>query len=331
MSHPTTRVLTLLELLQAHPRLTGTELADRLGVDERTVRRYTARLVELGIPVQAERGRHGGYRLLPGFKLPPLMLTDDEATAVLLGLLAGQQLGLTVAGPGADSALAKIQRVLPAALRERTNAVAQTLDFTAPRRLAEPPGSTAPAGSVVLTLADAARRHRRVRLAYRSWRGEHTDRDLDPYGLVFHSGRWYVTGLDQLRGEIRTFRVDRVRAARPLDVTFEGPSDEFDPVEHVTRSLAGVRYQWPVEVWLQTSMAQAGRRIPPSVARLTEFGGGVLLRAHAERLDGMARLLAGLEWPFVIRRPDELRTALHEHAQRLAAASSATEIGDWTG
>src|SRR5215470_1271156 len=325
MSHPTTRVLTLLELLQAHPRLTGAELADRLGIDERTVRRYTARLVELGIPVQAERGRHGGYRLLPGFKLPPLMLTDDEATAVLLGLIAGRQLGLTVAGPGADSALAKIQRVLPAALRERTDAVAQTLDFTS-YRPAGPPGSTAPAGSIVLTLADAAKRHHRVRLAYRSWRGEHTDRDLDPYGLVFHSGRWYVTGLDHLRGEIRTFRIDRVRAARPLDITFES-SDEFDPVEHVTRSLAGVRYQWPVEVWLQTSMAQASRRIPPSIARLTESRGGVLLRAHAERLDGMARMLAGLEWPFVIHRPDELRAALREHAQRLIAASSTTEIG----
>lgn len=327
MSHPTTRVLTLLELLQAHPRLTGIELAERLGVDERTVRRYLARLVELGIPVRADRGRHGGYRLLPGFKLPPLMLTDDEATAVLLGLIAGRQLGLTVAGPGAESALAKIQRVLPAALRERTNALARTLDFTATRRAPDrPPDSTAPAGSVVLTLADAAKRHRRVRLAYRSWRGEHTDRDLDPYGLVFHSGRWYLTGLDQLRGEIRTFRVDRVLAARLLDVTFEGPN-EFDPVEHVTRSLAAVRYQWPVEVWLRTSVAQASRRIPPSLARLTESGGGVLLQAHAESLDGMARLLAGLEWPFVIRRPDELRIALREHAQRLVTASDTTEIG----
>ena len=314
MSHPTTRVLALLELLQAHPGLTGAVLAQRLEIDERTVRRYATRLVDLGIPVRAERGRYGGYRLLPGFKLPPLMLTDDEATAVLLGLLAGRQLGLTVAGAGADSALAKIQRVLPAALRERIEAVAQTLDFTVAKRR-----SAAPAGDVVLTLADAARQRRRVRLAYRSWRGEHTDRDLDPYGLVFHSGRWYVTGHDQLRGELRTFRVDRVGAARLLDVTFAEPA-AFDPVEHVTRSLAGVRYRWPVEVWLQTSPAEAARRIPPSVARLTEVDGGVLLRAHAERLDGMARLLAGLEWPFEILEPDELRAALREHVRGLARA-----------
>src|SRR5829696_6068989 len=311
MSHPTTRVLTLLELLQAHPRLTGGELARRLGVDERTVRRYATRLVELGIPVRAGRGRYGGYRLLPGFKLPPLMLTDNEATAVLLGLIAGQRLGLTVAGAGADSALAKIQRVLPAALRERTNALAETLDFTGLQRR-----PAAPAGSVVLTLADAARQHRRVRLGYRSWRGEHTDRDLDPYSLVFHSGRWYVTGHDQLRGSVRTFRVDRVQWARMLDDTFPAP-DSFDPVEHVTTSLAGVRYRWPVEVWLATTLAEASRRIPPSVAQLREADGGVLLRTHAERHDGMARLLAGLEWPFEIRKPDELRAELAKHIRRL--------------
>lgn len=322
MSHPTTRVLTLLELLQAQPRLTGGELAARLDVDERTVRRYAARLVELGIPVQADRGRHGGYRLLPGFKLPPLMLNDDEATAVLLGLLASGQLGLTVAGAGADSALAKIQRVLPAALRARTEAVAETLDFTAARHRA-----AAPAGSVVLTLAEAARRRRRVRLAYRSWRGEHTDRDLDPYGLVFHSGRWYVTGHDRLRGEVRTFRVDRVRSARLLEETFAEPG-EFDAVEHVTRSLAGVKYRWPVEIRLHTTLGEAARRIPPSVARLSEVDGGVLLRAHAERLDGMARLLAGLEWEFEIREPDELRAALRDHALRLAASCEFDGVRD---
>src|SRR5215216_5704574 len=105
------RVLALLEVLQAAPGLTGPDLAARLEVDERTIRRYAARLSELGVPVQAERGRHGGYRLLPGYKLPPLMLTDDEAVAVVLGLLVGARLGLPGAG---DTALTKIQRVLPA-------------------------------------------------------------------------------------------------------------------------------------------------------------------------------------------------------------------------
>ncbi|MFD0346850.1 helix-turn-helix transcriptional regulator [Kitasatospora aburaviensis] len=113
MDHPVSRVLALLELLQARPGLTGAELAERLGVDERTVRRYVARLVDLGIPVRADRGRYGGYRLLPGFRLPPLMLTGDEAASVVLGLLAGRRSGLAVGEQAAESALAKIQRVLP--------------------------------------------------------------------------------------------------------------------------------------------------------------------------------------------------------------------------
>lgn len=96
MEHPVSRILALLELLQARPGLTGAEIAERLDVDVRTVRRYAARLAELGIPVRAERGRYGGYRLLPGYRLPPLMLTGDEAASVVLGLLAGRRSGLSV-------------------------------------------------------------------------------------------------------------------------------------------------------------------------------------------------------------------------------------------
>ncbi|MFG2001566.1 helix-turn-helix transcriptional regulator [Spirillospora sp. NPDC048911] len=309
MSHPTTRVLTMLELLQAHHRMRGTELAERLGVDERTVRRYAARLEELGIPVVAERGRYGGYRLMPGYKLPPLMLTDDEATAVVLGLLAGRRLGLP--GEATESTLAKVQRILPAALRERVQALEQTLGFTLAAR-----DATSPATAALLTLAAAARERRRVRLRYRSWQGGDSERDLDPYGLVFHSGRWYVTGHDHRSGEIRTFRVDRVLSAQPGDGTFEIP-DDVDPVQHVTRSLAGVPYRYDVEVLLETSLAEARRRVPASTATLTETDGGVLMVTRAERLDGMAMMLAGLGWPFQIRRPDELRDAVRDLADGL--------------
>jgi predicted DNA-binding transcriptional regulator YafY len=322
--HPTTRVLALLELLQANPSIGGAELAARLGVDPRTVRRYATRLQELGIPVGSERGRYGGYRLRPGYKLPPLMLTDDEATAVVLGLMAGRRLGLSTAtAAAADSALAKIHRVLPAALRERTLAVEQTLGFTlAPRQ------GQAPATATVLALAEAARQRRRVRLRYRSWRGERTERDLDPWGLVFHAGRWYVTGHDHRRGQLRSFRLDRVEAADPQTGpdAFSVPAG-FDAVEHVTRSLAGVAYAHEVEVVLETTLAEARRRIPPTVATLAETPGGVLLHARAERLDGMAHLLAGLEWPFVIRAPAELRTALRELAGALAALADREESG----
>jgi predicted DNA-binding transcriptional regulator YafY len=301
------RVLALLELLQAYRELTGPELARRLGVDERTVRRYAGRLVELGIPVEGRRGRHGGYRLLPGYRLPPLMLTDDEAVAVVLGLLAGERLGLSTG----DTALAKIQRVLPAPLRERTEAVRSTLGFTAPARK-----GVAPAAGVLLSLGEAAARRRRVRLAYRSWRGQVSVRELDPYGLVLHAGKWYVTGYDHAQAEVRTFRMDRMSDVRLGVETFEPPPD-FDAVGQVSRALAAVPYAHEVEVVLAATIEDARRRIPPMVGALSEVDGGVLMVARAERLDGMAQMLAGLGWPFVIRRPEELRDAVRALAARL--------------
>ena len=315
MTHPTTRVLAMLELLQARHRVSGGELAAALGVDERTVRRYATRLVDLGIPVLAERGRYGGYRLMPGYKLPPLMFTDDEAIAVVLGLLTGRRSGLP--GGATESALAKVRRVLPPELGERIEALRDTLDFTLPAREGVPPSTAA-----VLTLAAAARERRRVRLRYRSWKGADSERELDPYGLVLHSARWYVTGHDHRSGEIRTFRVDRVSEAVAGTEMFAVP-DGFDPVAQVTRSLANVPYAHEVEVLLHTTLAEATTRIPPSTGSLAEVDGGVLLRTRAERLDGMARMLAGLGWPFVIHRPDELRAAVRDLAAALAERADA--------
>src|SRR5437868_11899488 len=122
MTRPATRVLAFLELLQDRPGLGGRELAERLEIQPRTVRRYATALRELGIPVEAERGRAGGYRLRPGFRMPPLMLDSDEATAVTLGLLAARRYGVASTEPAVERALAKILRVLPGALRERAMA-----------------------------------------------------------------------------------------------------------------------------------------------------------------------------------------------------------------
>ena len=314
MSHPTTRVLAMLELLQARRQLSGAELAAGLGVDQRTVRRYALRLADLGIPVTAERGRYGGYRLLPGYRLPPLMLTDDEAAAVVIGLLAAERLGQPVAG--ISTALAKIQRVLPAALSERVAALRQTLDFTQHQRK---PAVAADTGTV-LTLATAASQHQRVRLRYRSHAEQDSERDLDPYGLVLHSGRWYVTGRDGKSGELRTFRVDRVSEALLSGVSFDPPAD-FDPVQHVTRSLAAVPYAHEIEVVLATTLANAQRRIPPTVATLAETEGGVLLTGRAEHLPGLAAMLAGLGWQFTVRRPAALATEVRALSDRLRAWS----------
>jgi predicted DNA-binding transcriptional regulator YafY len=315
VSRPATRLLAMLELLQDRPGVGGRELAERLEVDPRTVRRYAVKLQELGIPVEAERGRLGGYRLRPGFRLPPLMLRDDEATAVVLGLVAAQRLGLATAAPAVDGALAKVARVLPAALRERTRALQETLGFTRPA-----PDAPAPGTDAVLTLAEATRRRRRVRVRYAPWRGEEGERDLDPYGLVVHGGRWYLAAHEHLRGEVRTFRVDRVRSVE-LRPEATAPPEGFDAVAHVARSLARVPWTWEVEVVLEAPMEEVQRRLSPTMAELEPAAGGVLARMRAERLDGAAAMLAGLGWPFRVLRPAELRAEVRALAERLAACA----------
>ncbi|GGL93097.1 transcriptional regulator [Streptomyces fumigatiscleroticus] len=315
MSRPLTRVLTLLELLQSNAGLSGAELAGRLDTDVRTVRRYIAHLRELGIPVEAERGRHGGYRLARGYRMPPLVLTNDEALAVVLGLLAAERLGMGTAAPASAGALAKVERVLPHALREPLAAMRDTLSFTAAAVIGQAPGT-----GVLLALAQASRARTTVGISHRSWRQEHTERDIDPYGVIFHAGRWYAVGHDHLRDSLRTFRIDRIATVTPRPRRFT-PPDGFDPVAHLTSTLAQGAYRWQVEVTIEGPLEAIARRLPRSAVTLTAGPSGVLMRAQAERLDGMAHLLASLEWPFVIHHPDELRKALKDLADRLTAAA----------
>ena len=315
MSHPLTRVLTLLELLQSHPRLAGSELAGRLGTDVRTVRRYVAHLRELGIPVEAERRRHGGYRLARGYRMPPLMLTNDEALAVVVGLLAAERLGMSMTSPANSGALAKIERVLPHGLREPLAAMRETLSFTANTVTAQ-----APETGVLLALAQASRARTTVGISYLSWRQEQTERDLDPYGVVFHRGRWYAVGRDHRHDSLRTFRIDRIASVAARTQAFTAP-DGFDPVTYLASALARVPYRWDVEVLIHGPLDDIARRLPRSAATLTADTAGVVMHARAERLDGMAHLLASLEWPFTIRRPGELRQALKDLAGQLTAAA----------
>jgi predicted DNA-binding transcriptional regulator YafY len=309
---PVTRILTVLELLQTYGRVGGPELAARLEVDPRTVRHYVARLQELGVPVVADRGRAGGYRLRPGFKLPPLMFSDDEALAVTLGLLAVRRFSLLPGGHAVDGALAKLDRVLPETLRERLRTADRTLSFADARPAREPVRD-----EVLLALSDAVRDRRAVRIGYRSWRGEASDRVVDPYGLVFERGRWYLAGHDHRRQAVRVFRVDRVAAVERTREAFEPPAG-FDPVDHVQRSLARVPWRWPVAVLLDLPAAEARRRLPPTVGEVEEHAGGSLLRVRAERLDGVARGLVGLGCGFTVLEPEELRAELSRLAAELA-------------
>jgi predicted DNA-binding transcriptional regulator YafY len=344
MARPTAQVLTLLELLQSGGIRTTAELASRLGVDERTVRRYVDHLVDLDVPVESVRGRYGGYRLASGYRMPPLMLSDDEALAVLLGLVAGRRAGLmTAAGTAGETAAAKIRRVLPKRLADRLSTVLESLAFTAP------PGEFAvPETATLLTVADAVRQHRPVSIRYTTGDGRRSERILHPYGLVAHSGRWYVTGADPEVGEDRTFRLDRIADARTRPGSFEPPAG-FDPAQRVLSGLASAPYRHQVALRVRGTAEQIRTRLPASIATITEppagpagrapadAAGGTdpapadlepahwpLVELRAERLDWLPGLLASLDLPFAIERPAELRDLVIAFADRLAASARRT-------
>jgi predicted DNA-binding transcriptional regulator YafY len=312
--HPTTRVLAVLELLQARGRLSGPELAERLEVDLRTVRRYVTMLQDLGIPVEAERGRHGGYRLRPGFRLPPLVFSDDEALALTLGLLSARRLGLVTNAATVEGALAKLERVLPADVRARVTAVQETLTIDEAR------GQAIPATSTVMALAAAVQESRRVLMRYESARGEETKRLVDPYGLVHMVGRWYAPGYCHLRADLRLFRIDRVRGVDLLDEQFERPAG-FDPLAFVQDALAVAPNAWHIEALLSTTFEEAREAVPLHEATLESGEGGVVIRLNVECLDEAARYLIGLGCPFLVRQPEELRGVLRRLAAEIALAA----------
>lgn len=312
MDKPTTRVLAVLELLQTHGSLAGPELARRVGVDGRTLRRYIAALEELGIPITAERGRHGGYALVAGFKLPPMMFTDDEALALSLGLLAARSLGLAGAAPAVSSAQAKLERVMPVGLKSRVRAIdeAVALDLTR--------GAAVDDNAALTTLSAAAQARERVHLVYRDGQGQETERDFDPYGLAWRGGRWYVVGYCHLRAGERSFRLDRVQAVQALSKGFHRP-ENFDAIQHLTRSIATLPRVHAIEVWLEADLATARREMFETLGVLEPAEKGTLLFAQADDLAWFARELSRLPFAFEIRHPAALIEALRSHLERLAA------------
>jgi predicted DNA-binding transcriptional regulator YafY len=309
------RVLTLLELLQAYRRLSAAEIGRRLEVDVRTVRRYVTGLQEMGFPVESERGRAGGYRLRPGFKIPPLMFTNEEALVIVLGLLSAQRLGFVTDPTAVQGAMAKLYRVLPDGLRARVQAMQEMLGLG----LNQVARGSADADTV-LTLVTAARDGHRVRLSYRSAAKETTDRLVDPYGVAFQSGRWYLVAWDLWREGLRSFRLDRVLATEVTKEVFERPAG-FDPVEYMQNTMATLPYKWLTEVLLDLPLAEARRRVPRAVGTLAATPDGVLLRLGADDLDWAARFLAELGCDFTVVGPPELRHSLLGVAEKLTAAA----------
>jgi predicted DNA-binding transcriptional regulator YafY len=323
---PTARVLALLELLQAGGLRTVAALAAQLAVDERTVRRYVQHLRELDIPVEAVRGRYGGYRLARHYRMPPLMLTDEEALAVVWALLAGPRSGSGPASAQAvQSASAKVRRVLPAALARRIGAVVDTVSFTATG-----PEDDDGDARVLLVLAEAARDRRPVTFGYTTRESRAAQRRVEPHGVVAHRGRLYLTGFDITRQSVRTFRLDRIVDVRLLEGTFTVPTGT-DPVEQVVGPLAATPWRHEVSLRIRADMAHVRSRIPETVASVTPVAPGtaaedswlrVFLRA--EHLEWVAGTLAMLDRPFVIEHPDALHDAVAALGRRLVSAAGAT-------
>ena len=312
MSGPTTRVLAVLELLQSHGQMSGAELARRVEVDPRTLRRYIATLEEMGIPITTEQGRYGGYRLVPGYKLPPMMFTEDEAQAVSLGLLAARGLGLADAAPAIESVQAKLDRVLPSAPKKTLAALRESvaLETGDPRTTAD--------SRLLRILSESAQQRRTAVLRYRAADGAATSRDFDVYGLVFRVGRWYVVGFCHLREGLRTLRLDRVAHAEVGERAFERP-DGFDASEYLSRAMATLPRAIAVEVFLYCDLECARRELMPACGIASPEGEGCLLQGSVDELDWYARELMRLPFRFEVRSPPALRKTVGKLAAELAA------------
>jgi len=313
MYHPTTRVLAVLELLQVHGRMTGPELARRLEVDARTLRRYVTMLQDLGIPIVAERGRNGAYTWGEGAKLPPLMFSNDEALALALGLLSSRQLGLAEGAAASESARAKLERVLPHMLRARVRAFSETVALDT-----HEPGVQVPA-VILFELSRAAHERQRVSLRYRSAGGEVTEREVDPYGLAYRDRHWYMVGHCSLRHGPRTFRLDRVEHLKVVGAQRFSRPPGFDVLAYLDEAWASLPRPHPFEVWLEADLATAQRALRRPVGLLEPQGDGTRLRGATENYDWLARELATLPFAFKIRSPAGLRQAVRQLGEMLLA------------
>jgi len=314
MPNTATRLITLIMLLQRRPNQKAGELAEQLGVSVRTVHRYIVMLDEMGIPVYSERGPHGGFSLVRGYRMPPLVFTPEEAVAVYLGTSLVEEMWGQLYRDAAQGALAKLDNVLPDEQRHEVAWARRTLLATGMHR-----ADWTPLVPLLEKLRRATRERRRVRMVYRGRsQPEPLQRDVDPYALVHRWGWWYVIGHCHLRERMRTFRVDRIIELTLLDETFDVPTD-FDIQEY----LAAESHPQP--------QVQVRMRFAPEAA-LEALDNRAFWETVEERPDGSVVVTFNapdLEWPLrvalsygphaVVLEPDELRCLVSERARAIAA------------
>ena len=313
MPNTATRLITLIMLLQRQPNQKATDLARELGVSLRTLHRYMALLDELGIPVYSERGPHGGFSLVRGFKIPPLVFTPEEAVAVYLGTGLVEEMWGKLYRDAARGALAKLDNVLPDEQRHEIGWARRTLFATGMHR-----SDQEPLAPHLDKRRRAARERRRVRMGYRSLsRHETTQRNLDPYALVHRWGWWYAIGYCHLRKAVRSFRVDRIVELAVLDETFEMPAD-FD----IRAYLATEPYAQPqVTARLRfapqwATIARDSRPYWDSIEAQPD--GSVVVAFSAPDLKWAASTVLSYGGCAVVLEPDELCALVGEWARAIA-------------
>ena len=314
MYDPIMRVLTVLEILQARERASGAELAARLEVDLRTVQRYIARLQDLSIPIESMRGANGFYRLKPGFRLPPLMFTDEEAFALTLGLRALRHLGLSAFAPATEGAAAKIGRVLPCPIRESVQSVEEVIAL-------EPgPWVVSTRAESLIRISTAIRSRRRVEFDYEAHSGATTHRQIEPYGLAHTDGRWYLAGHCLLRQAVRTFRLDKTAQIEIRSETFSRPAD-FDIAAYLHECMPFVQSAFAVEVWLDIPPSEARLRFCSHRVALREEDNGTTIRCGRDQLEPFAAMLLTLGCRMIVRSPPQMRAVFASLARRAAQAA----------
>jgi predicted DNA-binding transcriptional regulator YafY len=314
MLETSARLLRLLSLLQTPREWTGAELAERLEVDVRTVRRDVDKLRALGYPVHAVRGV-AGYRLGAGSTLPPLLLDDDEAVAVAVGMRTAASGGVAGIEESSLRALTKLETVLPSRLQHRVeglSAVTVTI----------PPGAATVDPDVLMAVAAAARVHEQLRFDYRNQDGGETLRRTEPHRLVHAGRRWYLLAWDLDRGDWRTFRVDRIRPRIPTGPRFVPRELPADLPGHVGRGITTRAYRYQARFTLHVPIAVAADRIAPTVGTLEAVDErSCTLHAGSDSLDELALHVGLFGFPFEVHEPPGLVAHVRELAVRLAAAA----------
>ncbi|MEH1129063.1 helix-turn-helix transcriptional regulator [Micromonospora sp. CPCC 206061] len=314
MAEPSARLLRLLALLQTPREWAGGELAQRLDVDVRTVRRDIQKLRDLGYPVHATAGA-AGYRLGAGTKLPPLLLDDEEATAVAVGLRTAASGSVTGIEETSLRALAKLEQVLPSRIRQR---VALLHSVT----IAVPAAGPTVDPDVLTSVAAACREHHRLRFDYERHDGAGSLRDTEPHRLVHTGRRWYLIGWDTDRRDWRTYRVDRMRPRIPTGPRFTPrPAPDADLASYLTRGVSTAPYRHQATVTLYVPAHVAVERIPPTVGVIEAIDDNTcLLHTGSNSLDEIAIHVALFGFRFRVHEPPELIAHIRDLTARLTDA-----------